>query len=70
MAFAWSSAALSWQMQCLKDVYSLLLKRLIKLNTVAISVVRATSASSDIITSVERTRPEGTELAEKSILKN
>lgn len=35
-------------MQLVKDAYSLLPKRLIKLNTVAISAVRATSASSDI----------------------
>lgn len=35
-------------MQLVKDAHSLLPKRLIKLNTVAISVVRATSASSDI----------------------
>lgn len=35
-------------MQLVRDAYSLLLKRPIKLNTVAISVVRATSVSSDI----------------------
>lgn len=35
-------------MQLVRDAYSLLLKRLIKLNTVAIAVVRATSVSSDI----------------------